>query len=189
METMSANFDDTRHKVLFKGRVFAVTRDEVTLPSGRLTTREVVRHRGSVTIVGMPTPTEVLLIRQYRYAVGSDLWELPAGTIEVGEPPESCALRELEEETGYRADSVRCLTRFYTSPGFCDELMHVYLAEGCALSGNVSSDDDEDIAEVRIYSLDTAIKMVYDGSIRDAKTIVGLNLVATNFDQRQSNGG
>ncbi len=161
---------------LFSGRVFAVTRDEVELPAGGAAVRDVVRHGGSVAVVPMPTGSEVVLIRQYRFAVGSDLWEIPAGTLETGESPRECAARELEEGTGYRAESLESLAEFYTSPGFCDELMCVFLASGCTPTGSQSLDDDEGIVECRTFPIDEALEMVYKGEIRDGKTIVGLIL-------------
>jgi ADP-ribose pyrophosphatase len=126
----------------------------------------------------MRTDAGVVLIRQYRSAVGSDLWEIPAGTLDTGESPAECAARELEEETGYRAESLAPLAEFYTSPGFCDEIIYMYLAAGCTATGSQSLDDDEHIVESRTFPIDEALEMVSSGEIRDGKTIVGLNLAA-----------
>ena len=108
---------------MFQGPVFSVTRDQVQLPSGHSTVRDVVRHGGSVAVVPIVEPDKVLLIKQYRFAVGEHIWEIPAGTIEDGESPEECARRELEEETGYKETSLAGAGSFYTTPGFCDETM------------------------------------------------------------------
>ena len=123
---------------MFEGRVFSVTRDRIELPSGAVTVRDVVRHSGSVAIVPIVGPDKVLLIKQYRFPVGEHIWEIPAGTIEIGESPEQCARRELEEETGYKETSLVAASRFYTTPGFCNETMYLYLAIGCKPVGTTA---------------------------------------------------
>ena len=163
---------------MFQGRVFSVTRDRIELPSGDLTVRDVVRHGGSVAVVPIVGLDKVLLVKQYRFPVGEHIWEIPAGTIETGESPEQCVLRELEEETGYEATSLVAASRFYTTPGFCDETMYLYLAIGCKPSGTCSLDEDEDIVDRELFDIDQALDMVARGEIRDAKTMVGLMMAA-----------
>ncbi len=109
----------------FLGRRFEVVVDVVTLPDGRRAEREIVLHPGAVVIAAVPAPGRVLLVRQYRHAIGGELLELPAGTLEPGESSDACAARELAEETGFRARSLRALTAFWSSPGILREKMHL----------------------------------------------------------------
>jgi len=168
---------------IFHGRVFTVTRDEVQLPSGRRTVRDVVRHGGSVAIVPLVDPDKVLLLKQYRFAVDEELWEIPAGTIEPGESPEMCAVRELEEETGYKTGSMTLVARFYTTPGFCDETMHLFVASECRPVGTRSPDEDEDIIDHRLFRIQAALDMAARGELSDGKTLIGL-MMATQTAER-----
>jgi ADP-ribose pyrophosphatase len=171
---------------MFRGRVFKVTRDKVLVPGKGEVIRDVVRHSGAVAIVPLISPMEVLLIKQYRFAVNSYLWEIPAGTLESGESREACAARELEEETGYRAGEIQLLLQFYSTPGFCDELMCLFMARNLAI-GRQKLDTDESLA-VATFQLKCAQEMIVAGEIRDAKTIVGLAAVSgwLNLDTRSS---
>jgi len=161
---------------VFAGKVFTVTRDRVTIPGKGDVVREIVRHTGAVAIVPLMSDTEVLLVKQYRFAAGADLWEIPAGTLEPGESAEQCAARELEEETGYRAGDMQPVLRFYTTPGFCDELMHLFIARNLT-PGRQKLDSDESLV-TGTFQLDRARAMIVAGEIRDAKTIVGLAAVS-----------
>jgi len=163
--------------VEFQGQRIAVRRDRVVDASGRETTREIVVHPGAVSIVAKLSSDEVVLIRQYRYATGEELVEIPAGTLEKDENPIDAAHRELEEETGYRAKQMDLRAAYYTTPGFSNELMYLYEANGLTLSEQ-ALDDDEAI-EVAVTLSDTALQMIQQGRIRDAKTIVGLLTVLT----------
>ena len=159
--------------ILFSGRAVRLREDRVRLPNGRATTREIIEHPGSVGILPLLTRSNILLIRQYRHAVGRTIWEIPAGTMEKGESPEECARRELEEETGYRAKSLKPFFDCYTTPGYSQELMHVFLARGLRLSER-RLDEDEIIA-VESLPGKVALRMVKSGQIRDAKTIAALS--------------
>lgn len=161
-------------KDIYRGRIVGLTVEKIRLPDGRETHREVVHHPGAVAIVPCLTPDEVVLIRQFRYAVGEVLWEIPAGTIEPGETPEDCAAREVEEETGYRAGKIEKLAQFYTAPGFCTETMHMFRATDLEKTQQDLEDDEE--VEVRTVPLPEALRMIRAGTIVDAKTIVGLML-------------
>ena len=127
---------------------------------------------GGVAIVAQPAPGEIVLVRQYRHAVGQDLWEVPAGMIERGEPPLETARRELIEETGYRAESLRFLFSLYTSPGFCNERIHLFAAEGLTL-GEAAPEDDEQF-EIRTWKIEEAWHLVETDRLRDAKTQIAL---------------
>ncbi len=134
--------------------------------------REVIRHPGAVTILPMVNPQQVCLIRNYRVAVGQTLIELPAGTLEPGEDPSVTAARELIEETGFRAQRVERLHSFFLSPGILDEQMHLFLATELT-PGAAAREPGEEIENL-VVSWDEAMTMVADGTIKDAKTMVGL---------------
>jgi ADP-ribose pyrophosphatase len=144
----------------------------VRLPDGRTTVREIVQHRGAAAIVARDGDGSVLLTAQYRFAVGRELVELPAGTLEEGENPEECARRELREETGFTARRWRKLGAFYPSPGYTTEQIHLYLATD--LVPGPQSPDDAGRLSVRRVGLAETLRMVEEGTIVDAKTIIGL---------------
>lgn len=157
---------------IFKGKIIRVQVDTVRLPDGNSAKREVVRHPGAVVILPLTDKREVILVRQYRHATGEILLELPAGKRDGGEDPRTCAQRELEEETGYKASELRVLSSFYTSPGFCDELIYLVLAKGL-IKGKACPDEGEFI-DVLTLPLEKAVRMVLDGEIKDAKTGFGI---------------
>jgi ADP-ribose pyrophosphatase len=156
----------------FRGGHIQVRKDRVIEPAGHECTREIVVHPGAVCIVARPNPDEVILIRQYRHAAGRELVELPAGTLHEGEDPRECAIRELEEETGYRAASMIERARFWTTPGFTTELMYLYEAGG--LTKTQTNPDEDEVIEVDIVARAKALQMIDDGQIQDAKSILGL---------------
>jgi ADP-ribose pyrophosphatase len=157
---------------VYRGPAFWVTRDEVEEPGGVRARRDIVHHTGSVVVLAVDesqsTP-RILLERQYRHAANDYLWELPAGRIDPGEKPLPAAKRELLEETGYTAAHWRRIFNFYASPGFVAETMSVYLATG--LHAGVAQPEDDEMIQLRVVPLPTALGMVLRGTIRDAKTI------------------
>jgi len=157
---------------IFKGRKLELVLDRVTLPNGRTVERELVLHPGAAVILPVVRPGVILLLRHYRHAVGGVLYELPAGTLEPDEAPETCAARELTEETGHRAHSLRKLTSFWSSPGILRENMHLFLAEG--LEEAEQHLDEDEMLETEEVPLTDALEMIRDGRIADAKTIVGI---------------
>lgn len=159
----------------FEGRRITVRRDHIIEPSGKEAIREIVLHRGAVSIIAWSKPDEILLIRQFRHATGEELLELPAGTLETGEDSIDTARRELEEETGYRAGLIEHLATYYTTPGFSNELMFLYEASDLELREQHLEDDEA--IEVVPTPWEEALCMVHDGRIRDAKTLVGLLMV------------
>ena len=159
---------------LFQGRVFALRRDRVELPTGQVVDRDIIEHPGAVCLVPFDDDGNVLMVRQYRAAPAQDLLELPAGTLEPGEEPLACAQRELREETGYAASQLRLIGDFWTTPGFCTERMYVFLATGLRPDA-LEPDDDEQIQLERL-PFARAVEMATAGDIHDAKTIASLFL-------------
>jgi ADP-ribose pyrophosphatase len=160
---------------VYEGRVVSLDVDRVRFTDGGEATREVVRHPGAVVVAAITTEGHVVLERQFRYAAGEVLLELPAGTLAPGEDPLACAQRELAEETGCAAREWRRLSPFYTAPGFTDERMHCFLAVGAARVGEARPEADERI-EVVTMPLAEAVAAMVRGEVRDAKSIIGLLL-------------
>jgi ADP-ribose pyrophosphatase len=169
-------------KNIYKGKVVTLNVDTVVLPNGVTVDLEVVRHPGASAIVPLKEDGTVVLIRQFRHAAGGFIYEIPAGKLSPGEEPLACAMRELEEEIGYRAKSLELLSSIFTAPGFTDEVIHVYKATGLT-KGRQQLDRDEVLDVVEI-PLSEAIGMIRMGTIRDAKTIVGLQAVYLGSEHR-----
>ena len=159
---------------VFEGRVVSLRVDEVLLPGGGTSTREIIDHRPAVVIVPIDESGNLLMVRQYRYAVGETLLEAPAGVVEDGEEPDETAQRELQEEVGRISGDLRKLGEFWATPGFCNELMHAYVARDLSHS-SLAADDDENITVVPVPVAE-ALDMIAAGTIRDAKTIATLLL-------------
>lgn len=162
-------------KNIYRGKVVTLNVDTVTLPNGLTVELEVIRHPGAAAMVPVKDDGTVILIRQFRHAAGGFIFEIPAGKLHPGEDPLDCAARELEEEIGYRAGSFELLSSIWTAPGFADEVIHVYKAQGLT-QGRQQLDRDE-VLDVVEMSLDEAMARIENGTIRDAKTIVGLQAV------------
>jgi len=156
---------------VYRGKLFSVRRDRVKI-KGRVRIREVVIHPGASAILPILDDGKILLVRQYRYAVGEELLEIPAGTLEVGEKPEDCALRELEEETGYRAENVKLLTTLYLAPGYSSERLHLFQAENLKKRAQKLEVDEE--IELVTMELREVLNAIKNGKIRDAKTIAAI---------------
>ena len=159
-------------RLLHEGRNFDFLVDDVELPNGHVTQRDIVRHPGAVAIVPTLGDGRVALIRQFRYATGKTLLEIPAGTLEQGEPPLECAARELREETGYEAKELEPLLSCFMAPGYSDEVIHFFVARGLSVVG-----DDPEIDEaitLELHSLEEVRRMIEENVIEDAKTIVGI---------------
>ena len=162
--------DHTRR--IFKGRVVTLDIDTVTLPNGATIELEMIHHPGAAAVVPMKEDGTVILIRQYRHAAGGYIYEIPAGKLHPGEDPKLCAARELQEEIGYRADSLELLTSILTTPGFTDEVIHIY--KGTGLTKGKQDLDHDEVIEIVELPLEKALAQIIDGIIRDGKTIVGL---------------
>ncbi len=166
---------------IHEGRICALREDTVQLANGNTALREIVEHAPVVAIVPIDESGDVILVRQYRLAAEEALLEVPAGLVDPGEDLEAAAQRELQEETGYRAASLRRLAGFFASPGFCTEFIHVYLAAGLTESP-LAGDDDEDITVERV-SLAEGVRLVEAGIIKDAKSVAGILLANAAADR------
>jgi ADP-ribose pyrophosphatase len=159
-------------EVLYEGKIGNFTLVDVELPNGQRARLQMVEHPGAAAVVPFVAPGRILLLRQYRYAAGGTIWEIPAGKLDPDETPEVCAARELEEETGYRAGRLERTGQILTTPGFSDEVIHLYCAYDL-VAGRLRHGQSE-VIEVREVALAEALAMVDRGEIVDAKSIVGL---------------
>lgn len=157
---------------IFKGVVFDVERDRLREESGIEVVRDVVRHPGGAGALPLFDDGRVALVKQYRHPARRELLEIPAGRIENDETPEQCAAREVEQEIGFRAGRMEKLAKFYSTPGFCEERLYVYLATGL-IPGSQNLDHDE-LIEIVYLPLDEAVRMAERGEIEDSKTIIAL---------------
>lgn len=176
-----------KREVLYRGKVFDLIVDEVEYPSGRRGVREIAHHPGGAVVVPLLDDGKVMMVQQLRYPFGKHILELPAGKLSPGEDPAEAARRELEEETGWIADHLMKLTSIYTTPGFCDEELHIYLGTGLHPSADGHRREEGEYSmTVHTFALSEALRMVETGEIKDSKTIVGL-LLAEKYLRRNSN--
>jgi ADP-ribose pyrophosphatase len=159
-------------RIVYDGRVVKVGMADVELPGGRAIELEIIRHPGASAIVPFSGPEEVLLIHQYRFAADGRLWEVPAGKLDAGEDPERCAARELGEETGRRAGRIEKLGSIFTTPGFTDEVIHLFAGWDLEEVGQQLEHDE--LIEVVPTPFDEAIRMVFDGRIHDGKSALAI---------------
>lgn len=171
-------------KKIYEGKVINLRIDTVELDDKKYSKREIIEHNGGSCVVAITDEGEIVLVKQYRKAADKFLLELPAGKINPSEDPKDCVKRELMEETGIRTDDIELLFKFYSTPGFCNEVIYVYKAKNLVF-GEPQPDVDEDI-EVILVSLDQAVKMIEKGEIIDAKTISGILAVRCNLSTEDS---
>ncbi|HYV85433.1 MAG TPA: NUDIX hydrolase [Patescibacteria group bacterium] len=171
---MPPEFKRLSSQRVYSGRLLKIDLDQVLLPNGRTTELEMVRHPGASAIVPFVTPDDILLVRQFRYAAGGFILEVPAGTLQPGEEPEACARREVEEESGHRAGRLVPLAAIRTTPGFTDEIIHLYAAYD--LTPVAQRLDHDEVLTVEQLPLLRALELVREGGIVDAKSICALML-------------
>ncbi|MDQ0197418.1 NUDIX hydrolase [Neobacillus ginsengisoli] len=168
---MSSLEEKTLHsEEIFSGKVISLYLEDVELPNGNHSKREIIKHPGAVAILAVTDDNKIVMVEQYRKALERTIVEIPAGKLERGEKPEVCARRELEEETGYVCESLELLTSFYTSPGFADEIVHVFIAKGLTKKENSAALDEDEFVNLEELTLAEAIQYVKDQKIYDAKT-------------------
>ena len=159
-------------KTVFQGRMLHIKEDLVELPNGKQTTREMVKHPGAVAVVAVNEDNKVILVRQYRYPLGKATLEIPAGKLDPGEPIEACARRELAEETGYVAGELIYLFSYYTTPGFTDEIIHVYFTRVAART--TQHTDEDEFIDLEFHDVRNIWPMMTRQEIMDGKTMLGL---------------
>ena len=160
--------------LIYTGKTIQLRVDTVEVPNRGYQKREIIEHKGAVAILAITKENKVVLVKQFRKAIEQEIYELPAGKIEIGETPLDCAYRELKEETGYSANSMKLIHKYYATPGFSNQLVFIYLAQNLTLGEN-NLDEYEDL---EVYELDreTAYSMLMNNEICDSKTVIGLLL-------------
>ncbi|USK83926.1 NUDIX domain-containing protein [Peribacillus asahii] len=155
---------------IFTGKVISLQVDDVELPNGKTSKREIIKHPGAVAVIAITDDGKIVMVEQYRKAMERSLVEIPAGKLEPGEEPLKTAERELEEETGYVCERLEHVISFYTSPGFADELVHVYVAHQLSKKEDAASLDEDEFVEVIELTLEEAQQYIEEEKIYDAKT-------------------
>ncbi|WP_010650780.1 NUDIX hydrolase [Oceanobacillus massiliensis] len=155
---------------IFNGKVINLQVDEVSLPNGKTSTRELIKHPGAVAVIPITKDNKIIFVEQYRKPLEKSLVEIPAGKLDNQENPLAAAVRELEEETGYTTNDLSFVTSFYTSPGFADELIHIYVTDQLIKMDNPPNGDEDEFVEVIELTLEEAKQYVIDERIQDAKT-------------------
>ncbi|WP_186578293.1 NUDIX hydrolase [Aquibacillus kalidii] len=170
------NFEEKtiQSKQIFKGRVINVQVDEVTLPNGKTSNRELVKHPGAVAVIAVTKENKIIFVEQYRKPLEKSIVEIPAGKLELGEEPIVTAKRELEEETGYTTNELELVSSFYTSPGFADEILYIFFTDKLELLTETKDLDEDEFVELMELSLEDALELIKQQKIHDAKTIFAI---------------
>ncbi len=169
---MSSSFEEKtiKSEKIFSGKIISLQVDDVELPNGKYSKRELIKHPGAVGVIAITNDGKIVMVEQYRKALERDVVEIPAGKLEKGEEPSLCAKRELEEETGYVCESLDWLISFYTSPGFADELVHLYVARGLEKKEDAAPPDEDEFVTLVELTLEEALEYIEERKIYDAKT-------------------
>ncbi|MFH1548447.1 MAG: NUDIX hydrolase [Candidatus Omnitrophota bacterium] len=163
-----------KSKLIYKGKILSLRLDDVILPNGKTTTREIVEHPGAVAILPLIDKDKFLLVKQFRTPIRKTLLEIPAGKIEKGENIKECAKRELIEETGYKTDNLKKLASVYLAPGYSSEIIHIFLAKN--LKKSIANPDDDEVIQNVILERKEALNKIISGEINDSKTIIAVML-------------
>lgn len=173
-------FKTLKSEIVYEGKAFNVRREQLLLPDEKTTWFDLVVHPGAVTLIPIDSKGRVLLVRQYRHAVGKELLELPAGTLEAGEDPDVCAAREVREETGMSAGKINKIGEFYLVPGYSTEYMYIYIAS--ELQADPLPGDDDEFITVETYPLEELPDLISKGVLQDAKSLAALSLAQPYLD-------
>jgi ADP-ribose pyrophosphatase len=163
-------------KLIYTGKILKLRLDEVSMPDGRISAREVVEHSGGVAILALTENREAYFVRQYRHPVAESVLEIPAGKLEPGENPIDCAIRELAEEVGVKPGKIEQIALYYSTPGFTSEKLYIYLAT--KLEEVIRQEQEDEDLEISLIPLSEAIDMAKKGEITDGKTLIALLLAA-----------
>ncbi len=166
---------------IYSGRMISLQVDQVKVPNGTTHAREIVKHPGAVGIIAITDQQKLILVDQFRKPLERGLLEIPAGKLEPGELPTVTAARELEEETSLAADDLKLLYSFYTSPGFADEIIHLFVATGISSVENAAVCDEDEFVDVIEVTLGEALQLVADGQIKDAKTLIAVQYMQLHY--------
>ena len=176
------NYKIDKSEIIYRGRVFDLQVDEITYDSGNKGIREIAIHAGGAVVLPLKDDGKIVMVKQFRYPFNEFLLELPAGKLDKGEDPFNCAYRELEEETGYKSENIIKLGAIRTTPGFCSEILHLYLARDL-IAGEHNREEGEAGMEVFEFSLEEIETKIKNGEITDAKTICAFHLAKSYFNQ------
>lgn len=179
---MSNNFKTIQRKDIFKGKIIDVKIDTIMLPNGQTAQRELVFHKDGAAVLPLTSENKVILVRQFRKPIEEEIYEIPAGLLEADEDPKGAALRELEEETGYKANRIEFLFSMYVSPGFCDEKIYIYFAQDLEVS--TQNLDEDEFIQLFEFTMDEVEEMIRDQKIVDAKTISAYYAVKSKIDNK-----
>ncbi|PFG05830.1 ADP-ribose pyrophosphatase [Bacillus sp. es.034] len=157
-------------ETIYQGKIIDLQVDEVELPNGKTSKRELIKHPGAVAVIALTLEGKIVMVEQYRKALEKSIIEIPAGKLEPGEEPDKTALRELEEETGYGCENLEHLISFYTSPGFADELVHLYIAHDIHPILESKETDEDEFVELIEVTVEEALQLIKEQRIYDAKT-------------------
>ncbi|MBC2162917.1 NUDIX hydrolase [Listeria booriae] len=160
-----------KRETIFDGKIIKLVVDDVELPNGKLSKREIVKHPGAVAVIAITAENKMLMVEQYRKPLEKTIVEIPAGKIEPNEDPMLTAGRELEEETGFKTDELTHLVSFYTSPGFADELLHIYVAKDLKKQADPLQADEDEFVNIVEVDIDEALQLIEEKVICDAKTV------------------
>lgn len=174
-------FDTIKSEKVYTGKVFEIVKDTVLMPTGKESVYDLVRHNGASAIIAVHKG-KLIFVRQNRHAANANTLEIPAGTLEKGEDPKECAIRELEEETGYSTKDVEFLFKGYSAIGISNEVLYFYLAEN--LSQGTQNLDENEFVEIEAYTLEEAVNMIFEGKIIDNKTISGILMYKALLEKR-----
>ncbi len=166
------NYKVINSKKVYDGKIFDIVRDEITLPNGHTTTRDSLIHNGASAMLPIDKDGNIIFVRQYRHSVKEFVLEIPAGKLELGEDPKECAIRELEEEIGYKSNDFSFMFKTYIAVGYSSEVIYIYLAKDLVKSKQ--NLDEDEFLDIEKYSLEEALEMIKDGRIVDSKTIAGI---------------
>ncbi len=171
-------YDVVSSRTIYEGKIFTIKQDEIVLENGKTATRDILEHNGACAMLPIDEDGKIILVRQYRHPIKQTILELPAGKLEVGEDPEECAIRELEEEIGYKSNDFSFMFKTDIAVGYSSEVIYIYLAKGLEATGQKL--DEDEFLEIEKYSVDEVMSMIKSGEITDSKTIAGV-LYYKNF--------